>query len=211
MSRLVLAALLCVCVATATAAQEVEVFTHRASSDLDALEETDGFGLAGRFPLLERLDLRVSLSLRSATSGGVEEVCTQWQPRWKCYDEPVAYESSLQEASVLLLPKLLETNHVRVAAGGGITLNKLHSSAAGESGRPVAVNLPSGAQRGFVGVADLSLSPGRHSAFALVAGAKIHRAELDGCVARGADIPVVERFCGFYTFKEVRVGLAFRF
>jgi hypothetical protein len=197
--------------ASASAAQEVEFFAHQSSNDLEALEGAKGLGLAGRFPLLEWLDVRVALSLRSGESGGIEEVCTQWQPRWQCYDEPVSYESSLQEASVTLLPALVRTDNIRLAVGGGMTLNKLHSNGDGESGRPVPVNMPSGAQRGFVGLADLSISPGRRSPFVIVARAKFHRAELDGCIPDDPNIPVVERFCGSYTFKEVQVGVAFRF
>lgn len=210
MSRLLLVLLIVAGSAAGSAAQEVEFYAHRGSSDLDHLASADGLGFAGRFPLLEWLDVRVSLSLRSGTSGAVEEVCTQWQPRWQCYQEPVAYESSLQEAGVMLLPSLIETDQIRIAAGGGMTLNRLSSRGKGDSGRAVAVNMPGGAQRGFVGVADVSISPGWRSAWALVAGVKIHHTELDGCIADG-DLPVVERFCGFYTFKEVRVGLAFRF
>ena len=210
MSRLFLVLLLTAGSAAASAAQEVQFYAHRGSSDLEHLASADGLGLAGRFPLLEWLDVQVSLSLRSGTSEGVEEVCTQWQPRWNCFDEPVAYETSLQEASLVLIPSLVKTDQIRIAAGGGMTLNKLRSNGKGDSGRPVSVNMPSGAQRGFVGIADVSLSPGWRSAWALVAGVKIHHTELDGCIADG-DLPVVERFCGFYTFKEVRVGLAFRF
>lgn len=196
---------------TAAGAQEVAVFAHRGASDLVQLESTDGFGLAGRFPLLEWLDVMVSLSRRTGASAGVEEVCSQWQPRWQCYEEPVAYESDIEEAGFLLLPSLLETDHLRIAAGGGMSLNKFHSKGEGDSGRPVAVNMPSGAQRGFIGLVDVTLSPGRRSPWALVAAARIHRAELDGCVAQGVDLPVVEHFCGFYTFKEVNLGVALRF
>ena len=192
-------------------AQEVELYAHRGSSDLNQLESTDGLGLAGRFPLLEWLDVQVSLSLRSGTSQGMEEVCSLWQPRWQCYDEAVEYESSIQEAGVVLLPTLVETDHLRLALGGGMTLNRLSSDGTGESGRPMALNMPGGAQRGFIGIADVSLSAGPRSPFAVVVGARIHRAELDGCTADNADIPVIERFCGFYTFREVWAGVAFRF
>jgi hypothetical protein len=211
MDRLFVALLFVAGSAAASAAQEVEIFAHRGSSDLSQLESTSGLGIAGRFPLLERLDLHISLSARSGTSSATEEVCVQWQPRWGCGVEGVAYESSLQEASVVLLPVLLRTDRLRLAAGGGMTLNKLRSTGKGDSGLPVAVNMPSGAQRGFIGTADVSLSPGRRSPWAVVMAAKIHRAELDGCTPDDPNIPVVERFCGSYTFKEVRVGVAFRF
>jgi len=209
-SRILLTALLLLTAAPA-ASQEVEIFAHKGSGDLAELESTQGLGLAGRFPLLEWLDLHVSLSLRSADAANEEEVCTQWQPRWQCYVEPTTYESRLQEASVMLLPALVRSDHVRLAVGGGITLNKLYSDGTGDSGRPIALNMPSGGQRGFVGMADLSFSPGRRSAWALVVGAKLHRAKLDGCVPDDDRIPVIERFCGSYNFKEVRAGVAFRF
>lgn len=193
-----------------TEAQEVEFFAHRGSSDLRELAEIEGLGLAGRFPLLEWLDVEVSLSSRSGTSASTEEVCTIWQPRWQCYEEPTSYETSLGEASAVLLPAVIRTDLLRLAVGGGMSLNKLHSKSSGESGRPIAVNMPSGAQRGFLAVADLTLSPGRRAPFAVIVAARLHRAELDGCIPEG-DVPVVERFCGFYTFKELRAGVAFRF
>ena len=67
---------LCLVAAGPTAAQEVEVFAHRGSSDLRELAEVDGFGLAGRFPLLEWLDVQVSLSSRSGTSASTEEAAS---------------------------------------------------------------------------------------------------------------------------------------
>lgn len=210
-SRVLLVLLLWAASAAETGAQEVELFAHRGTGDLAQLESTGGLGVAGRFPLLDWLDLHVSLSARDGTSAGAEEVCVRWQPRWNCAVEPVAYESDLQEASVVLLPALVRTHRIRLAAGGGMTLNKLRSTGKGESGLPIPANLPSGAQRGFVGMADVSLSPGRRSPLALVLGARVHRAELDGCIPEEGEVPVVERFCGFYTFKEVRLGVAFRF
>jgi hypothetical protein len=45
---------------------------------------------------------------------------------------------------------------------------------------------------------------------ALVFSGRLHHAELDGCLPPG-DVPVVERFCGFYTFREIRAGIAIRF
>ena len=197
--------------ATSLSAQEVQIYGHRGSSDLTELESTEGLGLATRFPLLEWLDLQIAFSFRSGTSGGVEEVCSQWQPRWQCYAEPVFFDSSLQEAAAALVPRLLETDYVRLSAGGGMSLNRLYVSGTGESGRPIAINMPGGAQRGFLALADVALSPGRRSQFSLVAGAKIHWADIDGCTAGNPDIPVVERYCGFYTFKEVRAGVAFSF
>ena len=191
-------------------AQEVEFYTHRGSSDLRELAEVDGFGLAGRFPLLEWLDVQVSLSSRGGTSASLEEVCTIWQPRWQCYVEPTSYETSLGEASAVFLPAIIRTDMLRFAVGGGLSLNKLHSKSSGESGRPIAVNMPSGAQRGFLAVADLAVSPAPQLPIALIVAARLHRAELDGCIPPG-EVPVVERFCGFYTFKEVRAGVAFRF
>lgn len=209
MLRTFFVALLLAASAAATAAQEVELYMLRATSDAAAFATPGGWGLAGRFSLLDWLDLQVSFSRRADVTHEETEVCTLWQPRWQCSREAVEVESKLSEASVIVLPHLLDTDYLTLSIGGGATLNELRSSGYGTSGRPLPINIPGGSQVGFAGTVDVGLRPSRWSRFVLHASARLHHVDLDGCL-HGEETPKVERFCGFYTFRELRVGLGFR-
>lgn len=137
----------------------------------------------------------------------VTYVCRQYQPPSVCSDELTRNHITLTGFQAGILRSVLAVGPLQAKLGGGFSFNQVGvaSSMGLKSGWDGDIYLPSGGQVGVLGLARIEVNAAPSIGLGISVGLAEHWVNFDTCSKLRYD-----PFCREATFREYRVGLAYR-
>ena len=187
-------------------AQTLSILTGTATAEHPELGDPSVFGIGVSFDIASRVLIRTAYTKFASTSDRTGKICTWYEPMNTCDIEAIHGDSDLAGISVSALPYLQIIEGFFLGVGGGLSLNRIHSSIEGESGRVAWALIPKTGQVGGLALASLRLGPLDRIPLSLSVNAVSHWVSLEGCVTK---LPTYDPFCGTQRFQSFEVELGY--
>lgn len=191
------------------AAQEIGVFATRASSSNSELPEPGGFGIFGEIEVRNAWVFRLTLTRLSDDVRKTGTVCQVYSPRIECHPELVDTSSRLGGLRIDAMRSLHLGSAVRLAAGGGLSLNSISADAVGETGRPADLLQPKAAHTGYQAMVVLGVTPLPSVPVRVSVSYGANWVRFVGCSDPEEETGSYDPFCGTDRFDELRFGVSY--
>jgi hypothetical protein len=191
------------------AAQQVGGLLVFGSSDHPELSNANGWGAFAAAPIASWMQFRLSYHRVSQDSQSEGWVCLRYAPSLGCNFEEIETTQSLGSLRVSLLPRVTVRDALQIGAGGGVSFNQVSVEAIGTAtGRKANLDAPRTGQIGYQGMASVAFTPVERVPLTAIGQFTAHWVNFRNCVSYE---DVYDPYCGVYLFKEVSLGLAWKF